>query len=287
MDEASAGLPARAPTWADARERAGPGGLTVRCNARTMGLLAVLAAVLTSGCGSRTPATHTTAADTSGAVAAESSLAAAYPADLGPAVGRGDTLLNGAAAALGPWVEMWRQAMPGFALDSLRRDAARRGLRDGTVQPLGDFAAMGSRDSLGVFRIDSPDGRYTVVLDRYQGIIDAGGVIGIGGNVDSAPVLLDRAHGTANTFAFCGPACAFEWGAWVDASRFVIAGSVHAGPGAASAAGYVEVVSIADSSRVRYWTRPLADDELKGWRMAWGMWVTSRYREIEASRRHY
>ena len=252
---------------------------------RMLVLLGALTAASLSSCGGRT-ATSTPTADTSAAVVVPPSAASAYPAGLGPAVGRGDTLIQASAAALAPWVEMWQQALPEFAVDSLHRAAAGPALKGGTLQTLRQFTSMGSRDSLGVFRVDSPARRYTLVIDRYQGIIDAGGVIGIGGNVDSAPVLIDRVRRTANTFASCGPACAFEWGAWVDTSRFAIAGSVNAVPGGASAAGYVDLVSIADSTQVRYWTRPLTADELKSWRMAWGMWVTHRYRDIEAARRH-
>jgi hypothetical protein len=249
-------------------------------------MVVVLTACMLASCSKRTPTAQAPGPDSATAGIASRS-AMAFPASLGPAIGRDDSLMLASTPALQPWVAMWREAMPGFALDSLHCGDSMAGLRGGSVQSLRDFTAMGTRDSLRVFSIDSPGERYTLVFDRYQGIIDAGGVIGIGGNVDSAPVLIDHRRGLANTFAFCGPACAFEWGAWIDSSRFAVAGSIGGTPNSGTPGGYLDVISIPDSTQVRYWTRALTTDELKAYRMAWGMWVKDRYREIQASRRHY
>src|SRR6185503_17537941 len=124
----------------------------------------------------------------------------------------------------------------------------------------------------------SPDNRYELIFDGYQCVVEQEGRIEIGGEPDSAPLLLDLKRRQSNRFEFCGPSvCAFHWGAWLSPSRFVLAGTLqdekHMG-----IRGRVQVYSLQDSTVTTYVTRPVHSSRTGTYQSAWESWVASRYR---------
>jgi hypothetical protein len=170
-------------------------------------------------------------------------------------------------------------------VDSLHRGGSARAFRDGQIQPLSTIDSQIAAPAHRVFFVDAPERRYTLVIDQYQGLEEEKGVLVVSGGVDSAPLLLDRGLGVANRFAFCGTGCRFEWGAWIDSTTFALAGSGTWGvAGHEEPGGYVDVYSIVDSTRTRFWTRPVSDAERRSYGAAWGQWLRDRYHELKESR---
>jgi hypothetical protein len=244
--------------------------------------MALVASMWLAGCGGRSQSSTTS---TASGVAQQDG--ADLPVDqrpkiLGPPLGPGDSVMIGIAGPLAPWVEMWGQAIPGFHVDSLHRGGSSTAFRGGQVQPLEAVEPSLAGLSHRVFAVDSPTGRYSLIIDQFQGVVEDRGVLVASVGTESAPLLLDRGRRSSNRFATCGADCRFEWGAWIDSLRFVLAGSNSSGPGAG---GYLDVYSIEDSSRVRYWTRVVSEDERRRYETAWGQWLRQRYRELK-ERRH-
>ncbi len=249
--------------------------------AYALSVISVLVASLSlGGCGHHRDSSTMSSADSSFADGSASP-ADRRPVNLGPAIGHDDSLINVIAPQLAAWVGIWGQAMPGFALDSLHRGGAARAFGDAQVQPLPVAEGALAGNAHRVFFVDSPDRRYTLVIDQYQGLDEEKGVLVVSGGVDSAPLLLDRGLKTASRFAACGASCRFEWGAWIDSTRFALAGS---GSWSGGAGGYLDVYSLVDSSRTRYWTRVISDVERRNYGAAWGQWLRDRYHELKESR---
>jgi hypothetical protein len=200
----------------------------------------------------------------------------------GVTVGTSDPLINAIAPKLNPWVVLWRHAMP-FAPDSLIRVGVGPAFRTGTVQPLKDVYPP-PKESAAAFRIlsaRSADGRYDLIFDRYQCVEESGDEIDIGGDADSAPLLLDLKRGISNQFDFCGPSsCAFQWGVWVSPTRFVLAGTLLDERNMGTR-GRIQVYSTADSTVTTYVTRPVHSSKSAIYQAAWEAWVRSSYRSMK------
>ncbi len=244
-------------------------------------LLLVVAGSGLAGCGRRTrgsapPAPRATAARES----------TSHAEALGPPIGRGDRLINAIAPKLAPWVAMWRQASPSFALDSLRRQGASAAFRNGSVEPMSEIRPeSGAEESaFSALSIDAPGGRYTLVIDRYQAISESPTGFEIGGEPDSSPLLLDRGRSTSNAFDFCGTMCGFHWGAWIDSTRFVLAGWNELEQDSHRTGAFLSVYSLADSTQTRYLTRAVSSADWTRYRDAWQAWVETRYRALKAPR---
>ena len=95
------------------------------------------------------------------------------------------------------------------------------------MQPAKDFIPSNSPEQEAVFAVlsaTSPNDRYKLVFDWYQAIEESPGSIDIGGEPDSAPLLIDLRLGISNRFEFCGTPCGYDWGCWIDSTRFALAG---------------------------------------------------------------
>lgn len=211
-------------------------------------------------------------------------------AEKGPSAAASDTLSNGMPAdlapRLAPWAAMWQAAIPGFAVDSLTPTGRARAFGQGHVQPARNVDPADSEEAatfavLGAF---SPDGRYRLVFDCYQVISEHGGEIVIGGEPDSAPLLLDLRRGLSNRFEFCGTPCGYHWGCWIDSTRFVLAGWTERDARGDTLHGFLGVYSLADSSEVRYATRPVPRETFEKYRLAWHHWVRDCYLAWKAAR---
>jgi len=130
----------------------------------------------------------------------------------------------------------------------------------------------------------SPDGRYKLVFDVYQYIGESEGRFEMGGEPESAPLLLDLRLGTSNTFEFCGTSCSFEWGAWLSPTSFVLGGSQDADDYRQWMQGKLSIYSIPDSTVTTYVTRIFPVEKYDDYRAAWEAWVTARYRALKKSR---
>lgn len=197
-------------------------------------------------------------------------------------VGAGDSLVDAIAPKLEPWVVLWRHATP-FAPESLILVGVGPAFRNGTVLPLKSVYPP-PKESAAAFRIlsaRSPDGRYDLIFDGYQCVLEDGEEIEIGGDADSAPLLLDLKRGTADQFDFCGPSsCAFQWGVWVSPTRFALAGTLLDERNMGTR-GRVQVYSIADSTVTTYVTRPVHSSKSAIYQAAWESWVRSGYRAMK------
>jgi hypothetical protein len=196
----------------------------------------------------------------------------------------GDTLANGLpralASQLSPWLTMWRAAIPGMEADSLRPGGVGPALRVGHDQPLSDFESLSQEEAAAfeVLTARSPDGRYRLVFDRYQAISEEDGAVEISGEPDSAPLLIDDRQRLVQTFEFCGTPCGYDWGCWVDSTRFALGGWAEVDAAQDSLWGVLGIYSLADSTLARYFTRSVSSEEYARYREAWRAWVTHRYR---------
>lgn len=202
-----------------------------------------------------------------------------------------DTLANGIprafVTALSPWTAMWQSAMPGFSADSLTRAGRGPALRGGYVQAAKNvfpYASPEDEAAFDVLSAASPNGRYKLVFDWYQAIDEDEGSVNIGGEPDSAPLLIDLRLGLSNQFESCGTSCGYHWGCWIDSTRFALAGWAEVDVRGDTLCGVLGIYSLADSSEVRYVTRLVRRDTYDKYSAAWHEWVRGRYRIWKNSR---
>jgi hypothetical protein len=180
---------------------------------------------------------------------------------------------------LNVWVGMWREALPGFRTDSLYPAGITRAFGSVYTQPAQDFISeRGLNDVIEVLGERSPYGRFHLVFDRYQAITEENGEIEIGGDPDSAPVLLDLRHGTASVFESCGTPCGFHYGVWISPTRFALGGWQEVDPAGTRKQGRLWVYSIEDSVTTQYVTRAIPARDFDRYLSAWTDWVSARYR---------
>lgn len=198
-------------------------------------------------------------------------------------VGTSDSLINAAARHLTPWVEMWREAEPGFRPDSLIRVGTAPAFRGGYVQPLKNvYPPPAEQES--AFRVlsaRSPDGRYNLIFDWYQNIEESGDELDISGEPDSAPLLLDQRLGISNQFETCGTGCSFDWGVWLSPSSFALAGWQDEEGMGRHNQGRLKIYSLADSTSTTYVTQLTTAKGRDAYRAAWEKWVASRYHALK------
>lgn len=253
-----------------------------------MGRVVVLAWIAWASLGcERRPAATGSAPDSTAAPDRTPADAAvgAPPQPAGPQIGKTDESINAAAPRLAEWVGMWRRSLPGFEVDSLYRWGSKTAWEPGVVQPLESVFPPSSEQAatFQVLHATSPDGRYDLIFDRYQYIEEGAGGVEVGGEPDSAPLLLDRKLGTSYQFAFCGTPCGYHWGAWLSPTRFALAGWQEAGDDGRWKQGHLTLYSIADSSRVAYQTRIIPARDFAGYAQAWRSWVAARFRALTRS----
>ncbi|HEV8479971.1 MAG TPA: hypothetical protein VGR66_04180 [Candidatus Eisenbacteria bacterium] len=171
---------------------------------------------------------------------------------------------------------MWREAIPGFGLDSLTREGRVQAFRGGDIQSVSDAREWIDSSAIAVLGEQSPSGHYRLVFNGYDDVIEGNGKIVIGGDVDSAPVLMDLQHGTANRFEFCGTSCIFDYGCWLDSLCFALAGWESNEDGGGSR-GFIGIYSLADSTRTRFVTRAVSEQNRKRYAAAYDKWATARY----------
>jgi len=177
---------------------------------------------------------------------------------------------------------MWREAIPGFAVDSLIRKGRSQAFRGGYVLSSSDARSMIDSSVIAILGESSPGDRYRLIFDGYGDVSEKDGRIYIGGEPDSAPWLFDLGRGSANRFEFCGTSCVFDYGCWLDSLRFVLAG-LDGGEEGESSKGFIGIYSLADSTETRFETRAVSDESREKYAAAYGKWVTARYRAWRAS----
>jgi hypothetical protein len=150
-------------------------------------------------------------------------------------------------------------------------------------QPLSDVYPSKERGdaTFEVLSADSPDGRYKLVFDGYQYIGEEDGEISIGGEPDSAPLLLDLRQGTSTRLAECGTVCGFHWGSWISPTRFILAGWHEIDPKRTRHQGTLRIYSIRDSAVTFYLTREVSSEEFSKYQAAWEAWVAERYHALK------
>lgn len=208
------------------------------------------------------------------------------PQPTGPQVATSDSAMRALAPRLEEWAAMWRHALPGFRIDSLHIAEVRPAFKSGVVQPLNQLEPLPGLDAARpVLEAESPDGHHRLVFDQYQSVTESESGIEIGGEPDSAPLLLDLRADASNRFEFCGTPCGFHWGLWLDNDRFALGGWQDADETGRWKQGNLAVYSLADSTAMLYVTRIVAAQDYARYRRAWEEWVSARYRAIGARRR--
>lgn len=250
-------------------------------------LALLLAAAVAAGC-ARKSGDSSGAADSTAARPAAGASTTRDPDDerpdalFGPAIGARDSLIETIRPDLAEWVALWRSAQPAFRVDSLRAGgwSAFRPAPDAMPWPFPGIThdAGGPESSPAMLRV-APGGRYALLIDRYLDVsTDGPPGADVGGEPDSAPVLLDRGTGVTSTFEFCGTSCVFQWGAWIDSTRFVLGGQAFtglAGGGAYGTLGYYDL----RARRKATWYVPASDSAaLERYHRAWWEWLMRRYR---------
>lgn len=197
-------------------------------------------------------------------------------------VGANDLRIRTAAPILQDWVGLWRAAIPEFRAESLYFAGSAVALRGGYVQsldslPAGEIRLITSE----VLSAESPDHRYKLIFDWYQSITEEEGAIEIGGEPDSAPLLLDLRRRVSNQFRSCGTPCGFHWGAWLGPTEFVLAGWQELDAAGSRLQGSLEFYSITDSTMTSYITRSVSRQAFERYREAWEGWVATRYATLK------
>lgn len=202
------------------------------------------------------------------------------PPPTGPQVGISDSMMHRLAPRLEEWAAMWRRAQPGFEIDSLFIADLQPAFKPGHVQPYDASGgpAFGDPSAVRILAEPSPNGRYRLVFDAYQFVGEVEGRFEIGGEPDSAPLLLDDRMRTSSQFEFCGTGCGFHWGTWLSNDLFALGGWQEADDQRAWFQGFVRVYSIADKTCTTYVTRIVPAADFVGYRRAWEAWVEARYR---------
>jgi hypothetical protein len=186
-------------------------------------------------------------------------------------------------------VNLWRAADPRFRLDSLRSEGLAAFALQWDAQPFSIPGITVPSESvpdeesddqgLRALTVVAPGGRHALVIDRYQEIVEAeGGTIEIGGEPDSAPMIVERKTGRTATFAFCGTGCGYQWGAWLDSSRFVIAGWAEADSRGDRRYGRLEFYDLARGRSATYYAPVVSGADYERYESAWHDWVANRRR---------
>ncbi len=202
------------------------------------------------------------------------------PQPKGLQIGRSDRLMNGWASQLGEWTAMWREALPGFMVDSTwgvrpqRWTPARRSVA-------GDLERRQATDlTLQLLGIESPDGRYLLDVDAYQDVMVVGDSVEVGGEPDSQPVLIDRGANVEYPLQFCGTSCGFHWGRWLSPTQFALGGWQQADDYGQWMQGSLAIYSIRDSTMRAYETRIVPARAFARYQAAWRRWLLRRYRTL-------
>lgn len=183
-----------------------------------------------------------------------------------------DTLRNGLPRALGPrvaaWTRVWRHAVPGFTLDSLRRLPSETfdfedAWRD-TAHELDPVRARALIDVL------SPDSAHSLDFDTYLDFErDESGKIVLGREPDSAPVLADLRSDSLWHVEFCGTPCFFDGAYWADNHRFALTGATQTGESFNGPwAAFLDVYDLRARIRTRWLAVPVHDRAFERYRSA-------------------
>lgn len=200
-------------------------------------------------------------------------------------IGTSDARIREAAPRLSDWVSMWRAAIPGFRAESLFTAGSGPALRGGYVVPLSQ-AMLPDEDALEVLSAYSPTRRFKLVFDCYESVSEEDGELSIGGDVDSAPLLLDLRDSVSNRFESCGTPCGYDWGVWLSPTQFALGGWSELDPAGKRFRGTLGIYSIPDSAVAMYTTRPVSAEGYAAYRNAWEQWVGALYwaRKRQAAR---
>ena len=197
-------------------------------------------------------------------------------------VGASDPRIRAAAPHVQEWVGFWRAAIPEFRAESLYFSGSATALRGGFVQSLDSLPSTETQSiTFGALGAESPDHRYKLIFDWYQSITDEGGDIEIGGEPDSAPLLLDLQRRVSNQFKSCGTPCGFHWGGWLSPREFMLAMWQELDAEGSRLQGSLEFYSITDSTVTSYVTRPVSREAFERYRGAWERWVADRYSALK------
>ena len=127
-----------------------------------------------------------------------------------------DSVLAAIAPKLNPWMPMWREAIPGFTLDSLTLGAAAAFVPE-LEQTLSDaFFDTPRRQRL--FHRWSRDSAYSVDPNVYLDLADDGTLVT---EPDNAMALVDRREGRWERLMGCGTPCRYFDALWVGDRVFV------------------------------------------------------------------
>ena len=190
-------------------------------------------------------------------------------------IGHRDSLMNSIKPELKQWVAMWRAALPGFQVDSLRSQPRER-WTPVAVQGLESDPDSTRAIMLGV---QSPDECRILDIDSYQWFRINGDSVEVGGEPDSRPRLFDYNARTVASVAFCGTPCGYHWGRWLSPDQFVLGGWEDADELGRSKKGALFVYDLRDSTVASYETRVVSSEDYERYFAAWKRWLIERTRD--------
>jgi hypothetical protein len=187
-----------------------------------------------------------------------------------PEVEGPDSLLLAIGPSLADWVMLWREADPGFSLDSLV-PGGRRPLAVVTSQPPAVVMLSGDpRHDL--LALVSPDSARLLQADMNAALERDGEMLDLSRGARAALAVTDLADGRRHVLEESGPTMWFDDGAWLDAHRFFAWGTRTWPDQVPPVRGLLEVVDLADSSVTTYWTPAVATDARVRYGVAWEKW---------------
>jgi hypothetical protein len=237
-------------------------------------------AIASAGCDTRrdAPAVHTAPGDSTTVTPATP---VEPPVPDAPQVGRSDSLLNRARPALQEWVALWRDALPGFAVDSLWSDGTARWVPKFDRRQDPGFGRSWADRLLG---LRSPDGRHVLDIDSYLDIVPSHDTLDVGGEPDTQSTLEDRRTHALAVVAFCGTPCTFDWGAWLAPGVFALGGWSEVDGFETWYRGDLAIYSLRDSTVTTYVTRAVRPGAVNLHARAWTQWLLKRYRALASAR---
>ncbi|HTM57656.1 MAG TPA: hypothetical protein VL123_04500 [Candidatus Udaeobacter sp.] len=158
------------------------------------------------------------------------------------------------APRLGEWLALWRRALPGVGVDSLRRVAS----GPFTLNDIHhiDLDDREERACLRVFGVDSPDSTRVVNPDANLVVTRSDTGVSIASGPESKPVLVDLKTRSIATLATEGR---YDGAFWLDPLRFALTGSLVVNDSTGARCGRVLLYDLNAGTMTEYRLPPLAD----------------------------
>lgn len=121
------------------------------------------------------------------------------------------------------WINLWRQAIPGFKVSSFRK------ISEETIKPDVEYPYSPSQQSKlrEIIYAYSPDKTKFVDTRGGMELYEENGKLKAAFDIDSDVGLIDLKSNKYNRLLFCGTPCGFDDAIWIDNNIFVVVGQTE------------------------------------------------------------